>query len=145
MMTKTLSADDLLQQLGELQPLIRAHARWSEENCRMHPDVFAALSGAGLFSIWKPAQLGGSSSIPSPLLPSSKQQPDSSAWLGDRQPDRHRRHPRSLLGRGGHAGPRRSGEAVAAWSPPGRADVVPDGYRPLAGGRSRACVTTPRT
>ena len=59
MVTKTRNEDGLVEQLDELQPLIRAHAGWSEENCRMHPEVFAALSGAGLFSIWKPAQLGG--------------------------------------------------------------------------------------
>jgi indole-3-acetate monooxygenase len=54
-----VSAERLIERLREAAPLIRANAAWAEENCRMHPDVVEALSGAGMFSIFKPAGLGG--------------------------------------------------------------------------------------
>jgi alkylation response protein AidB-like acyl-CoA dehydrogenase len=133
MTTKTLSADDLLQQLGELQPLIQAHARWSEENCRMHPEVFAALSSAGLFSIWKPAQLGGLELEPVAALAvfeaAARIEP-AVGWAIANQTGIDA-IPCSLLPVEAAAevlaDPARP--VAGAWFPPGRADVVRDGYR----------------
>jgi len=133
MMTKSLSADDLLRQLGELRPVIRAHARWSEENCRMHPEVFGALSGAGLFSIWKPAQLGGLELDPVAALAvfeaAARIEP-AVGWAIANQTGIDA-IPGSLLPVEAAtqvlADPARP--VAGAWFPPGRADVVPDGYR----------------
>ena len=54
-----VSEQTLIERLRQLEPLIRTSGAWAEENCRMHPEVFQALSEAQLFSIWKPAGLGG--------------------------------------------------------------------------------------
>src|SRR4051812_39608836 len=50
---------DLTSRLLALGPTFRVNSAWSEKNCRMHPDVFDALSEGGFFSLWKPRALGG--------------------------------------------------------------------------------------
>jgi len=59
MVMTMVSEQALIERLRRLEPLIRRSGAWSEENCRMHPQLFEALSEAQLFSIWKPAALGG--------------------------------------------------------------------------------------
>src|SRR4051794_29564630 len=59
MVMTLVSEQVLIERLRRLEPLIRRSGAWAEENCRMHPELFEALSEAQLFSVWKPAALGG--------------------------------------------------------------------------------------
>jgi 3-hydroxy-9,10-secoandrosta-1,3,5(10)-triene-9,17-dione monooxygenase len=50
---------ELVQRARGLAPLLRRHALWSEENRRLHDEVVAALSDAGLTRMRVPARYGG--------------------------------------------------------------------------------------
>ena len=54
-----LDDDALMERVHEVEAVIAAHRAWQEENRRMAPEVFEALRVAGLWGIFKPAELGG--------------------------------------------------------------------------------------
>ncbi|HZI38454.1 MAG TPA: acyl-CoA dehydrogenase family protein, partial [Acidimicrobiia bacterium] len=49
----------LMERVRQVEPVIVEHRAWQEENRRMAPEVFDALSAAGLWAIYKPVELGG--------------------------------------------------------------------------------------
>jgi 3-hydroxy-9,10-secoandrosta-1,3,5(10)-triene-9,17-dione monooxygenase len=49
----------LMDRVRQVEPVIGEHRAWQEENRRMAPEVFDALSAAGLWAIYKPVELGG--------------------------------------------------------------------------------------
>ena len=49
-------------------PLVAAHAGWTNEHRRPHPEVFAALAGAGLLRLIGPAHYGGQGVGPEEFL-----------------------------------------------------------------------------
>ena len=51
--------DALMDMVHEVEAVIGEHRAWQEENRRMAPEVFDALRAAGLWGIFKPAELGG--------------------------------------------------------------------------------------
>lgn len=51
---------ELVRRATELTDLIRKHAAWQEENRKLHPEVVAALSEAGVLKLRVPARYGGS-------------------------------------------------------------------------------------
>jgi alkylation response protein AidB-like acyl-CoA dehydrogenase len=51
--------DELVGRAAGLAPLLDEHARWSDENRRLHDDVVAALADGGFFRLRKPARYGG--------------------------------------------------------------------------------------
>ncbi len=51
--------DELVGRAAGLAPLLDRHARWSDENRRLHDDVVAALADGGFFRLRKPARYGG--------------------------------------------------------------------------------------
>ena len=132
-MTEVSEQDRLIGRLRELQPLIRKSGEWSEANRRMHPDVFEALSEAGLFSIWKPAGLGGLELDPPAGLRIFEEaariepaigwtlanQSGFDSFVGSMLPEEGATEvisdPVRPIGGG--------------WFPPGRADIVEGGYR----------------
>jgi alkylation response protein AidB-like acyl-CoA dehydrogenase len=58
-MAETAGAGALVDRVRALEPVVRAHDAWQEENRRMAPEVNEAISAAGLWSIWKPRAFGG--------------------------------------------------------------------------------------
>ncbi|MEO3977631.1 acyl-CoA dehydrogenase family protein [Streptomyces sp. CAU 1734] len=53
------SRQELVQRARDLGPVLSKHALWSEENRRLHDDVVAGISGAGLTRLRVPARYGG--------------------------------------------------------------------------------------
>ena len=53
------SRDELVARAASLVPLLRKHARWNEENRRLHDEVVDALADAGIFRMRVPARFGG--------------------------------------------------------------------------------------
>ncbi|GAA2359835.1 acyl-CoA dehydrogenase [Catellatospora methionotrophica] len=51
--------NELVERVTRLQPLLRAHALWTEENRRLHPESIEALADAGVFRMRVPARYGG--------------------------------------------------------------------------------------
>jgi alkylation response protein AidB-like acyl-CoA dehydrogenase len=51
--------DALMAKVHQVEAVIGEHRAWQEENRRMAPEVFEALRAAGLWGIFKPAELGG--------------------------------------------------------------------------------------
>ena len=99
----------------------------------MHQEVFAGLSEAGLFSIWKPGLLGGLELHPVAALrvfESAARIDPAVGWAIGNQTGIDA-IPSSVLSAEGAtdlvADPSRP--IGGAWFPPGRADVVPGGYR----------------
>jgi alkylation response protein AidB-like acyl-CoA dehydrogenase len=52
-------AAGLVGRTSELVPLLQAHAGWGEQNRRLHDDIVAAMSDAGIFRMRVPARYGG--------------------------------------------------------------------------------------
>ncbi|MGH9003728.1 MAG: acyl-CoA dehydrogenase family protein, partial [Acidimicrobiia bacterium] len=48
-----------MERVRQVEPVIAERRAWQEENRRMAPEVFDALRAAGLWGIFKPAELGG--------------------------------------------------------------------------------------
>ncbi|MER6949851.1 acyl-CoA dehydrogenase family protein [Nonomuraea sp. NPDC000554] len=61
MVPKTVipTREQLVDRAAELVPLLQKHARWSEENRRLHDEVVEALSDAGIFKLRRPKRYGG--------------------------------------------------------------------------------------
>lgn len=51
--------EQLVDRAAELVPLLQKHARWAEDNRRLHDEVVEALSDAGIFKLRKPKRYGG--------------------------------------------------------------------------------------
>ncbi len=51
--------EQLVDRAAELVPLLQKHARWAEDNRRLHDEVIEALSEAGIFDLRKPKRYGG--------------------------------------------------------------------------------------
>ena len=128
-----VSEQSLIERLRQLEPLIRTSGAWAEENCRMHPEVFQALSEAQLFSIWKPAGLGGLELDPVTglrIFEEAARIDPAVGWTLANQSGIDT-FVGSMLPEAGAA------EVVSdpvrpvsgGWFPPGRADVVEGGYR----------------
>jgi alkylation response protein AidB-like acyl-CoA dehydrogenase len=133
MVVTLVSEHGLIEQLRELEPLIRRSSAWSEENCRMHPEVFAALSEARLFSIWKPTGLGGLELDPLAGLRIFEEAARIEPAVGWTLANQNGidTFACSMLPEKGAAevvsDPTRP--VSGGWFPPGRADVVEGGYR----------------
>ncbi|GHJ44225.1 acyl-CoA dehydrogenase [Catellatospora sp. TT07R-123] len=50
---------DLVERATQLQPLLRSHALWTEENRRLHTENIEALADAGVFRMRVPTRYGG--------------------------------------------------------------------------------------
>jgi indole-3-acetate monooxygenase len=131
--TFAIDEETFLKRLRDLEPLIRSHAGWSEQHCRMHPDVFQALSDGGFFSLWKPTGIGGSeldalSGLR--LFEAATRIEPAVGWVIANQTGIDTM-PGSMLPAEGAsevlADPAKP--LAGGWYPPGRADVVPGGYR----------------
>jgi alkylation response protein AidB-like acyl-CoA dehydrogenase len=59
MLTPDDTADDLLNAVRTIEPLIRQHADEAESNHRLSRPVVDAMASAGLFRMWVPRTLGG--------------------------------------------------------------------------------------
>ncbi|MEU0565302.1 acyl-CoA dehydrogenase family protein [Nonomuraea sp. NPDC005983] len=61
MVPKTVipTREQLVDRAAELVPLLQRHARWAEENRRLHEEVVEALSDAGIFKLRRPKRYGG--------------------------------------------------------------------------------------
>ncbi|GIF16429.1 acyl-CoA dehydrogenase family protein [Actinoplanes teichomyceticus] len=57
--TTVLSRADLVRRAADLVPLLRTHARWSEQHRRLHDETIEALADAGVFRLRVPARFGG--------------------------------------------------------------------------------------
>lgn len=57
--TQTMSGPELVHRAAELVPLLKKYASWSEENRRLHDEVVAAMTDAGLFRMRVPRRYGG--------------------------------------------------------------------------------------
>lgn len=57
--TQAPDREELVSRVSGLAPLLRKHARWSEENRRLHSEVIEAMADAGLFKMRTPARYGG--------------------------------------------------------------------------------------
>ncbi|MGM1062897.1 acyl-CoA dehydrogenase family protein [Saccharothrix sp. Mg75] len=57
--TESAARPDTVRRAAELVGLVRGHAAWMEENRRLHPEVLAAVDGAGLLKLRVPARYGG--------------------------------------------------------------------------------------
>ncbi|MEX5720043.1 acyl-CoA dehydrogenase family protein [Geodermatophilus maliterrae] len=55
----TPSGSELVGRAAELRELIRSKVAWSQDNRRLHGDVVAAMSDAGVFAMRTPARYGG--------------------------------------------------------------------------------------
>ncbi|HET9143821.1 acyl-CoA dehydrogenase family protein [Actinophytocola sp.] len=51
--------EQLVARAAELVPLLQKHARWAEDNRRLHDEVVAGLSDAGIFKLRRPKRYGG--------------------------------------------------------------------------------------
>jgi len=54
-----MQVEDVVARAEPILPLVAAHADWSNEHRRPHPDVFAALARAGLLRLIAPAYYNG--------------------------------------------------------------------------------------
>ena len=123
----------LIERLTELTPIIRQNAPWGEQNCRMHPEVFDALSHADLFSIWKPKGVGGlelDAIAGLRIFEEATRIEPAVGWTLANQ-NGIDAMPCSLLPEEGarEAVADAARPVVGAWFPPGRADAVEGGYR----------------
>jgi alkylation response protein AidB-like acyl-CoA dehydrogenase len=61
MVSKTVipTREQLVDRAAELVPLLQKHARWAEENRRLHDEVVEALADAGVFKLRRPKRYGG--------------------------------------------------------------------------------------
>lgn len=59
MTTAIPTRSEILQRATDLQPLLRKHAPWAEQNRGLHKDVVDALADAGMFRLRTPRQYGG--------------------------------------------------------------------------------------
>ncbi len=50
---------ELVRRAGELVPVLRANAAWTEEHRRLHEETIEALADAGIFRMRVPARYGG--------------------------------------------------------------------------------------
>ncbi len=57
--TTTESADDVIDRVGALQPMIREHSAQNERNRKVSDEVIAALRDAGAFRLAAPRRFGG--------------------------------------------------------------------------------------
>ena len=60
-MPKTVipTREELVDRAAELVPLLQKHARWAEDNRRLHEEVMEALADAGVFKLRRPKRYGG--------------------------------------------------------------------------------------
>lgn len=60
-MPKTVipTREELVDRAAELVPLLQKHARWAEDNRRLHEEVVEGLSDAGVFKLRRPKRYGG--------------------------------------------------------------------------------------
>ncbi|WP_326821775.1 acyl-CoA dehydrogenase family protein [Streptosporangium sp. NBC_01639] len=60
-MPKTVipTREQLVDRAAELVPLLQRHARWAEDNRRLHDEVVEALNDAGMFKLRRPKHYGG--------------------------------------------------------------------------------------
>ncbi|GLW05795.1 acyl-CoA dehydrogenase [Microtetraspora sp. NBRC 13810] len=58
-LTHAPGRDELVRRVSELEPVLRKHALWAEENRRLHDEVIEAMADAGLFKMRVPARYGG--------------------------------------------------------------------------------------
>ncbi|MEM9564118.1 MAG: acyl-CoA dehydrogenase family protein [Actinomycetota bacterium] len=61
-------SEDLTSAVEAILPLVAEHADWANEHRRPHPEVFAALAGAGLLRLIAPVAYGGKGIGPGPFL-----------------------------------------------------------------------------
>src|ERR1041384_4577405 len=61
MVPKTVipTREELVDRAAELVPLLQKHARWAEDNRRLHEEVMEALADAGVFKLRRPKRYGG--------------------------------------------------------------------------------------
>ncbi|MEU8261682.1 acyl-CoA dehydrogenase family protein [Micromonospora sp. NPDC048999] len=57
--TQAPPRSDLVARASELIPLLQRHARWHEENRRLHDEVIAALTASGILRMRIPHRFGG--------------------------------------------------------------------------------------
>jgi alkylation response protein AidB-like acyl-CoA dehydrogenase len=57
--TASPAAAELAARAARLAPVLRSHARWGEENRRIHDESLEALTEAGIFQMRVPARYGG--------------------------------------------------------------------------------------
>ncbi|MEV4625135.1 acyl-CoA dehydrogenase family protein [Micromonospora sp. NPDC049523] len=57
--TQPRSDTDLLTRVAEAVPVLRTHARWTDENRRLHDEVLEALGAAGVYRMRVPTRYGG--------------------------------------------------------------------------------------
>jgi len=56
---KTPSRAEIVQRVADIKPILRAHARWGEQNRRLADEVVDAMKGAGVLRLLVPSQYGG--------------------------------------------------------------------------------------
>jgi alkylation response protein AidB-like acyl-CoA dehydrogenase len=56
---KAPSRAELVRRASDLVPLLRSHARWTEDNRRLHDETIDALADAGVFRLRTPTRYGG--------------------------------------------------------------------------------------
>jgi alkylation response protein AidB-like acyl-CoA dehydrogenase len=59
-MTETTTTPELLERARSLEPLLKEHAQWGDQNGRLHDEVVDALHENRIFGMWVPRELGGS-------------------------------------------------------------------------------------
>lgn len=57
--TEIPTREELVNRATELVPLLQKHARWAEDNRRLHEEVVEALADAGVFKLRRPKRYGG--------------------------------------------------------------------------------------
>lgn len=57
--TEARASADVVASASRLVPLLASHARWNEENRRLHEETVAALADAGCFRMRLPVRYGG--------------------------------------------------------------------------------------
>src|SRR5215510_12960690 len=59
-MTETTTTPELLDRARSLEPLLKEHAQWGDQNGRLADLVVDALHENRIFGMWTPRELGGS-------------------------------------------------------------------------------------
>jgi alkylation response protein AidB-like acyl-CoA dehydrogenase len=57
--SETVTESELVRRSSALVELLKSHARWNEQNRRLHDEVISAMSDAGIFRMRLPARYGG--------------------------------------------------------------------------------------
>ena len=56
---KTPSGKEIVQRVADIMPVLRANARWGEQNRRLADEVVDAMIDAGVVRLLVPSQYGG--------------------------------------------------------------------------------------